>query len=56
MTHRLPPIFGLQQALQVLSDRTDVLPAVGGATEDELRPDADEIDAQQATKDDTVAR
>src|SRR5437588_7736780 len=54
MTRRLPAIFGLQQALQVLSDRTDVLPAVGGATEDELRPDADEIDDQRATKDDTL--
>jgi hypothetical protein len=54
MTRRLPPIFGLQQALQVLSDRTDVLPAVGGATEDELRPDADEIDDQRATSDDTL--
>jgi hypothetical protein len=51
---RLPAIFSLQEALQVLSDRTDVLPAVGGATEDELRPDADEIDDQQATKDDLL--
>jgi len=51
---RLPPIFSLQQALQILSDRTDVLPAVGGATEDELRPDVDEIDDQRATKDDIV--
>lgn len=51
---RLPPIFSLQTALQVLSDRTDVLPAVGGATEDELRPDADELDDQRATKDDTL--
>src|SRR2546426_567124 len=51
---RLPPIFSLQTALQVLSDRTDVLPAVGGATEDELRPDADEVDDQRATKDDEV--
>jgi len=51
---RLPPIFDLQTALQVLSDRTDVLPAVGGATEDELRPDADEIDDQRATKDDVL--
>jgi len=51
---RLPAIFSLQEALQVLADRTDVLPAVGGATEDELRPDADEIDDQRATKDDTV--
>jgi hypothetical protein len=54
MSRRLPPIFELQQALQVLSDRTDVLPAVGGATEDELRPDADEIDDQRATCDDTL--
>ncbi|HEV2352129.1 MAG TPA: hypothetical protein VG028_20035 [Terriglobia bacterium] len=54
MTRRLPPIFGLQQALQVLSDRTDVLPAVGGATEDELRADIDEIDDQRATSDDTL--
>jgi hypothetical protein len=50
----LPPIFSLQQALQVLADRTDVLPAVGGATEDELRPDVDELDDQRATKDDTL--
>lgn len=50
----LPPIFSLQQALQVLADRTDVLPAVGGATEDELRPDIDELDDQRATKDDTL--
>jgi hypothetical protein len=52
--NRLPAIFNLQQALQVLADRTDVLPAVGGATEDELRPDAEEIDDQRATKDDTL--
>lgn len=52
--NRLPPIFGLQTALQVLSDKTDVLPAVGGATEDELRPDADEVDDQRATKDDIL--
>jgi hypothetical protein len=51
---RLPTIFGLQDALQVLADRTNVLPAVGGATEDELRPDAEEIDDQQATRDDTL--
>lgn len=49
-----PSIFQLQQALQVLADRTDVLPAVGGATEDELRPDAEEIDDQRATGDDTL--
>jgi hypothetical protein len=52
--NRLPPIFGLQEALKILADRTDVLPAVGGATEDELRPDAEEIDDQRATKDDTL--
>jgi len=51
---RLPAIFSLQEALQVLADRTDVLPAVGGATEDELRPDAEEIDDERATKDDTL--
>jgi hypothetical protein len=50
----LPAIFSLQGALQILSDRTDVLPAVGGATEDELRPDIEEIDDQRATKDDTL--
>jgi hypothetical protein len=44
----------LQDALQVLADRTDVLPAVGGATEDELRADTDEIDDQRASKDDTL--
>lgn len=51
---KLPSLFNLKQALQVLADNTDVLPAVGGATEDELRPDSDEIDDQQATKDDTL--
>ena len=51
---QLPSIFNLQMALQVLSDRTDVLPAVGGATEDELRPDSEEMDDQRATKDDTL--
>src|SRR5438874_2820827 len=51
---RLPELFKLQAALEVLADRTDVLPAVGGATEDELRPDSDELDDAQATKDDTL--
>jgi hypothetical protein len=51
---QLPAIFGLQEALQVLADRTDVLPAVGGATEDELRPDVDEVDDDQVSKDDGV--
>lgn len=50
----LPPIFRLAKALQVLADRTSVLPAVGGATEDELRPDADELDDQKATADDDL--
>lgn len=53
MNH-LPAIFGLQKALQILADSTHVLPAVGGATEDELRPDAEEIDDQRVTKDDTL--
>ncbi len=52
--NRLPHLFKLQAALEVLSQQTDVLPAVGGATEDELRPDADEIQDQEATKDDTL--
>lgn len=50
----LPHIFRLQQALQVLSERTDVLPAVGGATEEELHPDIDEIEDGRITKDDTL--
>jgi hypothetical protein len=52
--NRLPQLFKLQAALEVLSQQTDVLPAVGGATEDELRPDADEIQDQEATKDDKL--
>jgi len=51
---QLPHIFQLQQALQVLSNGTDVLPAVGGAIEDELRPDADELQDQEASKEDKV--
>jgi hypothetical protein len=38
----------------VLSNGTDVLPAVGGAIEDELRPDADELQDQEATKEDKL--
>ena len=52
--NRLPHLFKLQAALEVLSQRTDVLPAVGGAIEDELRPDADEIQDQEATKEDQL--
>ena len=52
--NRLPHLFKLQAALEVLSQQTDVLPAVGGATEDELHPDAEEIQDQEATKDDTL--
>jgi hypothetical protein len=52
--NRLPQLFKLQAALEVLSQQTDVLPAVGGATEDELRPDADEIQDQEATKEDKL--
>src|SRR5207244_3857483 len=51
---QLPPLFNLKQALQVLADGTDVLPAAGGAMEDELRPDADEFDDQRATQDDKL--
>jgi hypothetical protein len=51
---QLPHIFRLQSALQVLSNGTDVLPAVGGAIEDELRPDADELQDQEATKEDKL--
>jgi len=51
---QVPHIFRLQQALQVLSQRTDVLPAVGGATEEELHPDIDEIEDEKITKDDTL--
>lgn len=50
----LPQLFRLQAALEVLSRQTDVLPAVGGATEDELRPDADELQDQEATKEDKL--
>ena len=53
MNHR-PAIFNLQAALQVLSDRTKVLPAIGGATEDELRPDIEEIEDQHATQNDAL--
>jgi hypothetical protein len=51
---RTPAIFQLQKALRVLVDQTDILPAVGGATEDELHPDADEIADQQATAEDVL--
>lgn len=51
---RLPPLFSLQSALRVLAERTNVLPAVGGATEDELHPDADEMDDVRINKDDTL--
>jgi hypothetical protein len=50
----LPSLFHLKSALQVLADGTDVLPAVGGAMEDELRADADEIDDQRATQEDRL--
>ena len=52
--NRLPQLFKLQSVLEVLSSQTDVLPAVGGAIEDELRPDIDEIQDQEATKDDKL--
>src|SRR5438552_10816344 len=52
--NRLPHLFRLQAALEVLSQQTDVLPAVGGAIEDELRQDADELQDQEATKDDKL--
>ena len=52
--NRLPHLFKLQAALEVLSQQTDVLPAVGGAIEDELRPDTDEMQDQEATKDDKL--
>jgi hypothetical protein len=51
---RLPHLFKLQAALEVLSRQTDVLPAVGGAIEDELRPDTDDLQDQEATKDDKL--
>ena len=41
-------IFQWQKALPVMVDQTDILPAVGGAPEDELHPDADEIADQPA--------
>ena len=52
--NRAPQLFKLQSVLEVLSSQTDVLPAVGGAIEDELRPDIDEIQDQEATKDDKL--
>mgnify|MGYP000371503542 CR=1 FL=1 len=52
--NRLPQLFRLQAALEVLSRQTDVLPAVGGATEEELHPDIDEIEDGKITKDDTL--
>ena len=52
--NRLPHLFQLQTALEVLSRQTDVLPAVGGATEDELRPDSDEIEDEKLTRDDAL--
>jgi len=51
---RPPQLFRLQAALEVLSRQTDVLPAVGGATEEELHPDIDEIEDEKITKDDTL--
>jgi hypothetical protein len=51
---RLPHLFNLQAALEVLSDRTDVLPAVGGAMEEELRPDAEELEDARTNKDDQL--
>lgn len=52
--NRLPQLFRLQAALEVLSRQTDVLPAVGGATEEELHPDSDEIEDDKISKDDTL--
>jgi hypothetical protein len=52
--NRLPQLFKLQAALEVLSQQTDVLPAVGGATEDELRPDGEEIEDDKLNKDTQV--
>ena len=52
--NRLPHLFRLQAALEVLSRQTDVLPAVGGATEEELHPDIDEIEDNKISKDDTL--
>lgn len=52
--NRLPQLFRLQAALEILSQQTDVLPAVGGATEEELHPDIDEIEDAKITKDDTL--
>ncbi len=51
---RLPHLFKLQAALEVLSSQTDVLPAVGGATEDELRPDIEEIEDDRLSQDTQV--
>jgi hypothetical protein len=52
--NRLPKLFQLQSALEVLSRQTDVLPAVGGATEDELRPDHDEIEDDRVSSGDIL--
>lgn len=52
--NRLPHLFKLQAALEVLSQQTDVLPAVGGATEDELRPDIEEIEDDRLNRDTQV--
>lgn len=52
--NRLPHLFKLQAALKVLSQQTDVLPAVGGATAEELHPDRDEIEDEKLTQDDTL--
>ena len=51
---RLPRLFQFHTALNIISEQTDVLPAVGGAIEDELRPDADEIQDQETSKDDRL--
>lgn len=51
---RLPHLFKFQAALEVLSKQTHPLPAVGGAVEDELRPDSDEIQDQEATREDKL--
>jgi hypothetical protein len=53
MSH-LPQLFKLQAALEVLSRQTDVLPAVGGATEDELHQDIDEIEDDKVSGDSPV--
>lgn len=46
-----PPIDQLRSVVDVLSSNLDILPAVGGAVEDLLRPDIDEVEDMLINRD-----